>query len=272
MPELPEVETLRRGLAPLVVNRTLLDLKFFRKDLRFPIPQKTLKKELLNTVILDLSRRGKYLLWHTGNGAMVLHLGMSGRVTRQPSMEPAEKHTHAVFVFDPETYLHFVDTRRFGCILWAPKSKGHPLIDNLGLEPLASGTTAKILKEMAKGCRAPIKSFLMDARRLAGVGNIYACEALFGAKVHPAKPAGKISLPRWEILLSSLRGILETSIDAGGTTLRDFFNPDGAPGYYALELSVYGKEGQPCPNCGKSIARLVHSGRSTFFCKACQKK
>lgn len=272
MPELPEVETLKRGLAPLVVNRTLLELKFFREDLRFPIPHIILKRELLNSVILDISRRGKYLLFHADKGAMILHLGMSGRMTRQPSMKPVEKHTHAVFNFQPETYLHFVDPRRFGCILWAPIGEGHPLLENLGLEPLANGTTAKFLKEMAKGRRAPIKSFLMDARRLAGVGNIYACEALFGARIHPAKPAGKISLSAWEKLLASLRGVLETSIAAGGTTLRDFFNSDGTPGYYALKLSAYGREGQPCPACGKPIIRMVHCGRSTFFCKSCQKK
>lgn len=272
MPELPEVETLRRGLLPLIKNKTLRRIKFFRKDLRFPIPQNLLKKALLNTAIQDITRRGKYLLLHTDTGAMIWHLGMSGRVSSHPSMKPVENHTHAIFAFEPETFLHFVDPRRFGCILWAPKKEGHKLINNLGLEPLDAATTPEALKILARNRNLPIKSFLMDAKRLAGVGNIYACEALFAAKTHPEKPAGKITLPGWERLLTELRLILETSIAAGGTTLKDFFGPDGAPGYYTVKLSVYGKEGQPCPGCGTKISRAIRSGRSTFFCRSCQKK
>ncbi len=272
MPELPEVETLRRGLLPLIGNKTLRQIKFFRKDLRFPIPQNLLKKKLLNAAIHDVTRRGKYLLLHTDAGAMIWHLGMSGRVIRQSSMKPIEKHTHAVFKFEPDIFLHFVDPRRFGCILWAPKNEGHRLINNLGLEPLDEGTAPESLKEMARNRRIPIKSFLMDTRRLVGVGNIYANETLFAARINPEKQAGKITLPGWKNLLTALRHILETSIAAGGTTLRDFFATDGKPGYYAVKLSVYGKEGQPCPRCGKAISRVTRSGRSTFFCRACQKK
>ena len=272
MPELPEVETLRRGLLPLVANKVLRRIKFFRKDLRFPIPQKLLKDELLNTKINDITRRGKYLLLHTDTGAMIWHLGMSGRVIRQTSMRAVEKHTHAIFAFDQETYLHFVDPRRFGCILWAPKNEGHRLINNLGLEPLSEETTAENLKLLARNCSVPIKSFLMDARRLVGVGNIYASETLFAARVSPEKKAGKITLPIWKNILAELRRILESSISAGGTTLNDFFSTEGEPGYYSVKLAVYGKEGQPCPRCGKPISRATRSGRSTFFCRACQKK
>lgn len=272
MPELPEVETLRRGLLPLIKNKTLRRIKFFRKDLRFPIPQSLLKKALLNTTIQDITRRGKYLLLHTDTGAMIWHLGMSGRVSRHSSMKPVENHTHAVFAFDPETFLHFVDPRRFGCILWAPKTEGHKLINNLGLEPLDAATTPEALEKLARNRSLSVKSFLMDARRLAGVGNIYACETLFAAKIHPEKPAGKIALPEWKRLLTELCRILESSIAAGGTTLKDFFGADGAPGYYAVKLLVYGKEDQPCPRCGTAISRAIHSGRSTFFCRACQKK
>jgi formamidopyrimidine-DNA glycosylase len=272
MPELPEVETLRRALIPLVLNKTLRGIKFYRKDLRFPIPEKQLRHGMLNVSIMKIDRRGKYLLLQVPTGAMLLHLGMSGRVTQRLSPEPVEKHTHAIFHFDPETWLHFVDPRRFGCILWLPKDQGHPLLDHLGLEPLDKQTTASALKQKAHNCKAPIKSFIMDARKLVGVGNIYACESLFGARINPKRPAGKLTSADWERLLKVLRETLEKSIAAGGTTLRDFFSADGTAGYYAQSLSVYGNENQPCPNCGTTISRIVQTGRSTFYCKTCQKK
>ena len=272
MPELPEVETLRRALLPLVKNKTLRKLKFFRKDIRFPIPQKKLHEELTDQIIGDITRRGKYLLMHAPAGAMILHLGMSGRIVRHPSMKPVEKHTHAIFRFEPDTYLHFIDPRRFGCILWAPKNEGHKLLNHLGLDPLDAETTAKGLKVLARNRKVPIKSFLMDSKRITGVGNIYVCETLFRAAVNPRRPAGKITLAEWEKLITSLQTILNNSIASGGTTLRDFFSADNTPGYYAVQLSVYGKENQPCPNCGTPIFRTIHSGRSTFYCKVCQKK
>ena len=272
MPELPEVETLKRALLPLVKSKTLLELKFFRKDIRFPIPRQTLRRELTGKVVSDITRRGKYLLFHVPNGAMILHLGMSGRVVRHPSMQPVEKHTHAIFHFGPEVYLHFIDPRRFGCILWAPKDEGHALLNHLGLDPLGEETTPKALKVLARNRKAPIKSFLMDSKRITGVGNIYACESLFGAAIHPMRHAGKITLKEWGRLVPSLQSTLNNSIASGGTTLRDFFSADNTPGYYAVQLSVYGRENQPCPICEAPIARTVHSGRSTFYCKTCQKK
>lgn len=272
MPELPEVETLRRALLPLVKRKTLLEIKLFRKDLRFPIPWKKLRDAAVGAPVEDVVRRGKYLLLRMSAGSMLWHLGMSGRVVQYPSMDPAEKHTHAVFRFEPETCLHFIDPRRFGCVLWVPRGEGHPLLDNLGLEPLAADTTARALEERARARTAPIKSFLMDSRRIAGIGNIYACESLFHAGIKPARPAGKLSLKDWNRLLDALRRTLEKSVAAGGTTLRDFYSADGSEGYFALDLSVYGKEGQPCSKCGAAIARVVQSGRSTFYCTACQKK
>jgi formamidopyrimidine-DNA glycosylase len=273
MPELPEVETLRRALIPLIKNKTLLQLKFFRKDIRFPIPQQKLREELTGKIISDITRRGKYLLFNAPTGAMLLHLGMSGRVVRHPSREPVEKHTHAIFHFEPDVYLHFIDPRRFGCILWAPENEGHPLLNHLGLDPLdRETTTPKALKVMAKNRKVPIKSFLMDSKRITGVGNIYACETLFKAKIKPMRLAGKITLAEWEKLVPALQSTLNNSIASGGTTLRDFFSADNTPGYYAVQLSVYGKENQPCPECKTPIVRAVHSGRSTFYCKVCQKK
>jgi formamidopyrimidine-DNA glycosylase len=272
MPELPEVETLRRAVSPLVLNQTLIDLKFFRQDLRFSIPVKTLGKTLPGSKIHEIQRVGKYLLLHNDKGAMLWHLGMSGRVVQRASMQPEEKHTHAIFHFSPETYLHFVDPRRFGCILWVPKGEGHPLIDHLGVDPFSKEATPDHFKTLARNCNGPIKGFLMNARRIAGIGNIYACEALFDAGIHPRTPACKLSLPKWGKLLLALRKTLEKSIASGGTTLRDFFSADGTPGYFKLELSVYGRENEPCTRCTTPIKRTVHTGRSTFFCKTCQKR
>lgn len=271
MPELPEVETLKNALRPLVEGKVLLELKFFREDIRFPIPQKELL-ELAGSPVTELTRLGKYILLTTGTGSMLWHLGMSGRVTQRPSMEPQEKHTHAVFKFETGVCLHFIDPRRFGCILWIPKNTAHPLIAHLGPDPLADKTTAEYLKASARKRTTPIKSFLMDSRRLAGVGNIYACESLFAAGIHPKRPAGRLSLAHWEILLQELRHILQKSIHAGGTTLKDFFNADGTKGYFSVQLSVYGREGLPCPKCKTPVSRLIQSGRSTFYCKSCQKR
>jgi formamidopyrimidine-DNA glycosylase len=272
MPELPEVETLRSALIPLVRNQTLIELKFLRADLRFPIPAKQLKKEMTGLPVHDVTRVGKYLLLHNENGALLLHLGMSGRVTQSSSLIPEEKHTHAIFHFAPDTYLHFIDQRRFGCILWVPKNEGHHLLDHLGPDPFSEEATAELFKDRARTCKGPIKGFIMNATRIAGIGNIYACEALFEAGIHPMKSANKLSKPQWEKLLSEVRKVLRKSIEAGGTTLRDFFNADGNPGYFALDLSVYGKEGTPCSRCKTPITRTVHTARSTFFCKTCQKR
>jgi formamidopyrimidine-DNA glycosylase len=273
MPELPEVETLKRALSPLILNKRLLELRFLRKDLRFPIPSSQLRKGLLNQTVSKLTREGKYILVHTPEGALLLHLGMSGRVTQSSSIKPVEKHTHAIFQFEQETYLHYIDPRRFGCLLWIPKGHGHPLLDGLGPDPLGTEITAKRMKLVARNCsKASIKSFLMDAKRIAGVGNIYACESLFAAGIHPQRPARLISTRQWELLLSSLRKILEKSIAAGGTTLRDFHSIDGSQGYYKLSLAVYGKENLLCPVCSTPVKRFMQSARSTFFCKTCQKK
>ncbi len=272
MPELPEVETLKNALLPLVKDKILLDLNFFPKDIRFPIPQKKLRTELLNQPVREISRIGKNLLLTSSAGSMLWHLGMSGRVIQRPSMQPEEKHTHAVFKYEPATCLHFIDPRRFGCILWIPKDEGHPLIDRLGPDPLADETTPELMKASARNRKALIKSFLMDSQRIAGVGNIYACESLFAAGIHPKRRAGRLTLSDWERLLEKLRGTLEQSIRSGGTTLRDFYSADGSPGYYSNQLSVYGKEGLPCPACKTPISRIVQSGRSTFYCKSCQKR
>ena len=271
MPELPEVETLKRALTPLIVGKTVDRAVFTRPDLRFPIPTETLERELSGKRLRGISRQGKYLLLEVDSGAMLWHLGMSGRVTGRDTPAPQEKHTHAVFCFRPELYLHFVDPRRFGAILWVPKGEGHTLLDSLGPDPLAPSTTGQTLYDQARHCRGPVKNFLMNARRLAGVGNIYACETLFEAGISPRRGAHRLSLKTWDRLLACLRKTLEKSIAAGGTTLRDFYSADGTPGYFAIDLAVYGRENAPCPACKTPVARIVQSGRSTFFCKTCQK-
>ena len=270
MPELPEVETLRRSLLPLVKNKVCQDVKFFRKDLRFPIPQKSLIKGLTNNTVQDITRQGKYLLFRVSDGSMLMHLGMSGRVTLQSTIEPQEKHTHAIFTFPEKTYFHFVDPRRFGSISWVPISGKHPLIDNLGYDPFSEKMNAKNIKILARKSRTSIKSFIMNAQKITGVGNIYACESLFHARIRPHKQSGKITLAQWGKWIYCLREVLNKSIAKGGTTLKDFFDPIGSKGYFSVSLSVYGKEGKPCPKCSNPIIRLVQSGRSTFFCKICQ--
>jgi len=272
MPELPEVETLKRTLTPLVLNKRLLELRFLRKDLRFPIPSLKLRKGLLNQTVSQLTRKGKYILIHVPDGALLIHLGMSGRVTQTSSMKPTKKHTHAVFKFEPDLYLHYIDPRRFGCLLWVPKGQGHPLLNGLGPDPLDQEITATEMKSVAKKCsKASIKSFIMNAKHISGVGNIYACEALFAARVYPKKPARKINATQWTLILSALRDILKKSVAAGGTTLRDFYSIDGNQGYYKLSLAVYGKENKPCLVCAEPIKRIVQSARSTFYCRVCQK-
>ena len=271
MPELPEVETLRRSLLPLVKNKFCQAVKFFRKDLRFPIPQKSLVKGLTNNKVQDISRQGKYLLFHVPKGSMLMHLGMSGRVTLQSTLEPQEKHTHAVFSFSEKTYLHFVDPRRFGSISWVSLSGKHPLIDNLGCDPFSDEMNAETMRVLARKSRAPMKSFIMNSQKVTGVGNIYACESLFHAGIRPQKQSGRITKAQWEKWIRCLRNVLNKSIASGGTTLRNFFDPSGSQGYFSVNLSVYGKEGEPCPKCSYPITRLVHSGRSTFFCKVCQR-
>ena len=272
MPELPEVETLKRALASLVLNKRLLELTFLRKNLRFPIPLTKICKGLLNQTVSKVTRKGKYILLHVPEGALLIHLGMSGRFTQAPSMELIEKHTHAIFKFDPDVYLHYIDPRRFGCLLWVPNGQGHPLLNGIGPDPLGKEITAIKMKLLAKKCKkVSIKNFLMDSKRIAGVGNIYACETLFAARISPKKIARRINSSQWTLILSNLCDILQKSIVAGGTTLRDFHSTDGNQGYYKFSLAVYGKENEPCLVCSKPIKRIIQSARSTFYCKTCQK-
>lgn len=269
MPELPEVETTRRGIAPYLVGRRVEALKIRQARLRWPIAP-ALRRRLPGQRIDAVERRAKYLLVQTGAGTALLHLGMSGSLRVLPGATAAGPHDHIDWHLDSGRILRFTDPRRFGSQLWQAGGTVHPLLAGLGPEPLGSDFSADHLWRTSRGRTAPVKAFLMDQRVVVGVGNIYAAEALFAAGIHPRRAAGAVSPARYLRLADAVRRILAHAITRGGTTLRDFLQPDGEPGYFEQELFVYGREGEPCKVCGKPI-RAVRSGqRATFYCPRCQ--
>ena len=270
MPELPEVETTRRGLLPHVVGRSIRDVVVRNPNLRWPVP-KDLKRRLRGERVRDIRRRGKYLLFGFPRGHLLVHLGMSGRLTVVPASTAPRKHDHVDLVLDDGKALRFNDARRFGTVLWVDKPEEHALLRNLGLEPLDESFDGKALAQRAKGRSVAVKQFLMNGNIVTGVGNIYASEALFRAGIHPARPAGRISAARWDRLARSIRTTLESAIDSGGSTLRDFVSAEGRPGYFQHSHAVYGREGKACPTCRAKIRCLRQGQRSTFFCPGCQK-
>ncbi|MBC8023199.1 MAG: bifunctional DNA-formamidopyrimidine glycosylase/DNA-(apurinic or apyrimidinic site) lyase [Burkholderiales bacterium] len=271
MPELPEVETTRRGLLPHVVGRSIQDVVVRNPNLRWPVP-KDLRRRLRGERIRDVRRRGKYLLFDFPRGHLLVHLGMSGRLTVVPAKTAPRKHDHVDLVLDDGKALRFNDARRFGTVLWLDTpAEEHALLRDLGMEPLEPSFNGAALHASAKGRRVSVKQFLMNGAIVTGVGNIYASEALFHAGIHPSRSAGRISAPRWERLADSVRRTLERAIDSGGSTLRDFVSAEGRPGYFQHRHAVYGREGKPCPACAKPIRTLRQGQRSTFFCPGCQK-
>jgi len=275
MPELPEVETTRRGIAPYLVGRRVTDVTLRRPDLRWPIPHEV--AELLpGQIIDDVERRAKYLLLRTQIGSALLHLGMSGMLRVLPTDTPIGKHDHVDIAVAPvagETprVLRFTDPRRFGCLLWQWPGETHELLASLGPEPLTDAFDGDLLWHLSRGRSAAVKLFLMDNAIVVGVGNIYASEALFVAGIDPRREAGAVSRARYAKLAAEVKRILAWAIERGGTTLRDFLNPDGAPGYFYRELFVYGRAGQPCRVCGTEIRQAVLGQRSTFWCPRCQR-
>jgi formamidopyrimidine-DNA glycosylase len=275
MPELPEVETTRRGIAPHLVGRRVAAVTLRRADLRWPIPREI--SELLPGQRIDaVERRAKYLLLHTQAGSALLHLGMSGMLRVLPPDAPVGKHDHVDIALEPvpgqgARVLRFTDPRRFGCLLWQPPGTVHELLANLGPEPLTDAFDGDLLWHTSRGRRAAVKLFLMDNAVVVGVGNIYASEALFAAGIDPRREAGSVSRARYARLAAEVKRILGWAIERGGTTLRDFLNPDGAPGYFFRELNVYGREGKPCRVCGTAIRQVVLGQRSTFWCPRCQR-
>jgi formamidopyrimidine-DNA glycosylase len=275
MPELPEVETTRRGIAPYLEGRRIAAVTLRRADLRWPIPPEV--SALLPGQRIDaVERRAKYLLLHTRVGSALLHLGMSGMLRVLPPEAPLGPHDHvdialAGEVQRPARVLRFTDPRRFGCLLWQPPGTLHPLLATLGPEPLTDAFDGDLLWHLARGRRAAVKLFLMDNAVVVGVGNIYASEALFAAGIDPRRAAGRVSRERYAWLASAVKRILAHAIERGGTTLRDFLNPDGAPGYFFRELNVYGRAGEPCKTCGTAIRQVTLGQRSSFWCPRCQR-
>jgi formamidopyrimidine-DNA glycosylase len=271
MPELPEVETTRRGLLPHVVGRRIRDVVVRDARLRWPVPR-DLKRRLAGEQILDIRRRGKYLLFDCRKGHLLVHLGMSGRLTLVPDDTPARKHDHVDVRLEGRQSLRLTDPRRFGAMLWlAEPAENHALLKNLGLEPLEPEFTGEALHRRARGRRVAVKQFLMNGVIVTGVGNIYASEALFRAGIHPSRSAGRISAARWERLAQAVRATLESALASGGSTLRDFASAEGRAGHFQHQHAVYGREGKPCRVCKTPIRALRQGQRSTFFCPSCQR-
>ncbi|MCK0511967.1 bifunctional DNA-formamidopyrimidine glycosylase/DNA-(apurinic or apyrimidinic site) lyase [Aromatoleum buckelii] len=271
MPELPEVEITCRGIRPFVAGRTLTALEVRNPRLRQPVPA-DLAQTLVGERLQDVRRRAKYLLLDFPHGSVLVHLGMSGSLRVVSADEPAGVHDHVDLVFGAEA-LRLRDPRRFGLVLWhAGDGLSHPLLAALGCEPLESGFTGAWLHEATRGVRMSIKQTLMDAHRVVGVGNIYASESLFRARIHPLEPAGAIGPQRLARLVASVRETLLAAIDAGGSTLRDFVGGDGRAGYFQQQYFVYGREGLACRVCATPVRRVVVGQRSTFFCPRCQRR
>ena len=269
MPELPEVETTRRGIAPHLVGRRIENIVVRQPRLRWPIPRK-LRAELPGQRVISVERRAKYLLVHTEPGSALLHLGMSGSLRILSSDAAPGPHDHVDWHLDSGRILRYTDPRRFGSQLWQPAGTTHALLAGLGPEPLDDAFDGDHLWRASRGRAAAIKTFLMDQKIVVGVGNIYAAEALFASRIRPTRAAGSVSRARYAALAIEVRRILNYAITRGGTTLRDFISPDGVPGYFEQELFVYGRAGQPCKVCGATIRAITLGQRSTFYCPHCQ--
>ncbi|MEZ5465311.1 MAG: bifunctional DNA-formamidopyrimidine glycosylase/DNA-(apurinic or apyrimidinic site) lyase [Lysobacteraceae bacterium] len=270
MPELPEVETTRRGIAPHLNGRVVREVVLRRPDLRWPIPEAVIEG-LQGSRIDAVRRRAKYLLIDVPSGSALLHLGMSGSLRVLDGNPAASTHDHVDLVLDNARRLRFRDPRRFGCLLWQPAGETHELLARLGPEPLSDDFDGDWLHRRSRGRGSSVKTFLMDQAIVVGVGNIYAAEALFQAGIDPRRAAGKVSLTRYRALADAVKQILGHAIERGGTTLRDFLSPDGAPGYFEQELLVYGREGETCKVCGSGLKSARLGQRASVWCPRCQR-
>jgi formamidopyrimidine-DNA glycosylase len=280
MPELPEVESLRLSLEPLLLGRRFDAVRVRDTRLRRPVDRRTLGRDLRGARVQALSRRAKYLLVHLDRPQMlVVHLGMSGQLLALPRHTRLDPHDHVLLgvasvspTAAPQE-LRYRDPRRFGMVLTLPEAtwRQHPLFRHLGPEPLEAEFGGELLAERARGSRRPVKNFIMDAQVVVGVGNIYASEALHAAGIHPTRPAGRISAARWDRLAVEIKRLLRQSIARGGTTLSDYRDAEGRRGSNQGALVVYGREGEPCEGCGAAIRRRVQQNRSTFYCPRCQR-
>jgi formamidopyrimidine-DNA glycosylase len=271
MPELPEVETTLRGIEPSLAGGRVRSIVVRNPSLRWPVGEAVHRAEGL--VVTRCWRRAKYLLVETGpTGGLLIHLGMSGSLRICDADDAPRKHDHVDVVLDNGRCLRFNDPRRFGVFCWwEPPAEDHSLLSALGPEPLSDQFSGTYLWTLSRGRKGAVKNFVMDGKVVVGVGNIYASEALFMSGIHPARAAGRISKTRYEALALAIQNVLQHAIRRGGTTLRDFLNSDGNPGYFAQELLVYNREGKSCFQCGRPIRRKVIGQRSSFYCPGCQR-
>lgn len=271
MPELPEVETTRRGIAPHILNRKVDKVTVRERKLRWPVPTR-LPALMQGQQVQAVNRRAKYLLLETGAGTLMIHLGMSGSLRIVNIGQAVMKHDHVDIAFAGGRILRFRDPRKFGSMHWITGDIGvHPLLCDLGPEPLDDEFNTDYLFALSRKRKAPIKSFIMDSHVVVGVGNIYANEALFRAGIKPTREAGKISAQRYALLVLAIKDILAQAIEMGGTTLRDFLGSDGEPGYFKQSLAVYGRRELPCLNCGSMLKEIRLGQRSTVYCGKCQR-
>ena len=269
MPELPEVETSRRGLQPHIVGTTIQRVIIRNRRLRWPVAN-GLEGKVTGQGIQSVDRRAKYLLINTGSGTLILHLGMSGSVFMVDTGTPAGVHDHVDVELDSGLALRFRDPRRFGSLFFSKKPLRHKLLRDLGPEPLGDAFDGAYLWKKSRGRKVSVKQFIMNANIVVGVGNIYASESLFLAGINPKRATGRISKERYIGLANAIKEVLGRAIKAGGTTLRDFYGGDGEPGYFAQQLAVYDRDGEDCRYCGNAIRSIVQGQRTTFYCSKCQ--
>lgn len=271
MPELPEVETTKRGIEPHIKNMRVEQVIVRQPKLRWQVPS-SLSRQLPGHSFTAIKRRGKYLLLFSPAGTLMIHLGMSGSLRIVNKELAPNKHDHVDLVLENGKALRYTDPRRFGCVLWEEEGfDSHPLLNHLGPEPLSKQFDDDYLFKRSRGRAVSIKAFIMDSKVVVGVGNIYANEALFASGINPKRAAGKISKAKYSKLVPCVKTILQQSITVGGTTLRDFTNSAGEPGYFKQSLSVYGRGGEPCNSCNKSLKEIRLGQRSTVYCTNCQK-
>jgi len=268
MPELPEVEVSRLGIEPHILEQEITQVMVRNPNLRWPVPEDVQK--LVGQNVLSVRRRAKYLLIDTEVGTAILHLGMSGKLRVIDAAVPVQKHDHVDIEFANGKVLRLNDPRRFGAFLWQQPDEAHELLLKLGPEPLTSDFDEDLLYRTSRNKTGPVKNFIMDNQVVVGVGNIYANESLFKAGIDPRRPAGKISRKRYQTLTYYIKQTLAFAIEQGGTTLKDFTQTDGNPGYFAQELLVYGRGGQPCVSCGTRLKEVKIGQRATVFCSSCQ--
>ncbi|WP_406665520.1 bifunctional DNA-formamidopyrimidine glycosylase/DNA-(apurinic or apyrimidinic site) lyase [Gallaecimonas sp. GXIMD1310] len=269
MPELPEVETTRRGISPHLSGQRIAQIVVRQPSLRWPIPEALTLLE--GQTISSIERRAKYLLINTAMGSALVHLGMSGALRMVQADTAIAKHDHVDMVLGNGMVMRYTDPRRFGAWLYVPPGEQHVLLAKLGPEPLTDGFDGERLFALSRKRQIPVKTLIMDNAVVVGVGNIYANEALFMAAIDPRRPAGSISRARYQRLAEAIRQVLAKAIEQGGTTLKDFTAADGKPGYFAQQLAVYGRSGQGCLQCGRELKEVRIGGRSTVYCATCQR-